>query len=89
MKKSKHNFELLKLLQQQQLTNTNEQFIIKQAIIKLNQHENLYLVKTNVQSALTELALKRQLSKAGVQLLIQLSKPNINEDVARSSATWF
>lgn len=88
-KKTKKEFDLLKFLQQQKLPNANEQSIIEQAIVKLHQRENLYLVKADVKSSLTELALKRQLSKEGVQLLTQLSKSNINEDVARSSATWF
>ncbi|MDF7669003.1 hypothetical protein [Lactobacillus sp. ESL0703] len=88
-KKSKNEFDLLKFLQQQQLPNANEQSIIEQAIVKLHQRENLYLVKADVKSSLTELALKRQLSKEGVQLLTQLSKPNMNEDVAKASATWF
>ncbi|MDF7672680.1 hypothetical protein PT281_05295 [Lactobacillus sp. ESL0701] len=88
-KKTKNEFDLLKFLQHQQLSNVNEQSIIEQAIVKLHQRENPYLVKADVKSSLTELALKRQLSKAGVQLLTQLSKPNINEDVARFSATWF
>ncbi|WEV38303.1 hypothetical protein OZX58_06100 [Lactobacillus sp. ESL0680] len=88
-KKSKKAFDLLKFLQQQKLPNVNEQSIIEQATVKLHQRENPYLVKADVKSSLTELALKKQLSKEGVQLLTQLSKPNINEDVARASTTWF
>lgn len=89
LKKAKSKFDLLTLLQQQQLPHTNEQLIIKQALVKLNQKENPNLVKADVKAALTNLALKRLLSKEGIQLLTQLSEPNINEDVAKASATWF
>lgn len=89
LKKAKNKFDLLTLLQQQQLPHTNEQLIIKQALVKLNQKENPNLVKADVKAALTNLALKKLLSKEGIQLLTQLSEPNINEDVAKASATWF
>lgn len=81
--------DLLKLLEKQNLPKKNEQALIIAAISQLKQHENEYQVRSRLLVKLSELARSMTLSKEGIDLLIKLNQPDINEDIALSSTTWF
>lgn len=81
--------DLLKLLEKQNLPKKNEQALITAAISQLKQHENEYQVRSRLLIKLSELARSMTLSKEGIDLLIKLNQPDINEDIALSSTTWF
>ncbi len=81
--------DLLKLLEKQNLPKKNEQALITAAISQLKQHENEYQVRSRLLVKLSELARSMTLSKEGIDLLIKLNQPDINEDIALSSTTWF
>lgn len=81
--------DLLKLLEKQNLPKKNEQALIIAAISQLKQHENEYQVRSRLLIKLSELARSMTLSKEGIDLLIKLNQPDINEDIALSSTTWF
>ncbi|RHW55299.1 hypothetical protein DS835_00075 [Lactobacillus bombicola] len=85
----KNNTSLLALLENQQMPTSIEQSLIDTAVKELKHQKNVYQVKRDLIKKLNTLALKEKLSKKGIQLLIQLNKPNFNEDVAKSVTTWF
>ncbi|RMC41755.1 hypothetical protein F5ESL0233_05435 [Lactobacillus sp. ESL0233] len=85
----KNNTSLLALLENQQMPTSVEQSLIDTAVKELKHQKNVYQVKRDLIKKLNTLALKEKLSKKGIQLLIQLNKPNFNEDVAKSVTTWF
>lgn len=88
-KKSKTQTNLLSKLEKQKLSISGEQRLIDIAIEEIKNKKNEYQVKRDLISKLNKLALNENLSKEGIQLLIQLNKPNWNEDIAKSSTTWF
>lgn len=85
----KNNTSLLALLENQQMPTSVEQSLIDTTVKELKHQKNVYQVKRDLIKKLNTLALKEKLSKKGIQLLIQLNKPNFNEDVAKSVTTWF
>lgn len=88
-KKSKTQTSLLNKLEKQKLSISGEQRLIDIAIEEIKDKQNEYQVKRDLISKLNKLALNENLSKEGIQLLMQLNKPNFNEDIAKSSTTWF
>lgn len=88
-KKSKTQTSLLNKLEKQKLSISGEQRLIDIAIEEIKNKQNEYQVKRDLISKLNKLALNENLSKEGIQLLMQLNKPNFNEDIAKSSTTWF
>jgi len=71
------------------LANETEQEIVSSAIANLDRKENPHIVLSNMANQLRPLALKGKLSKEGLSLLEDTERPNFDQDIARSSATWF
>lgn len=83
--------ELKDALLKAKLDKEPEQRIIAVAVKSLDNGISAQRVLKNVKIAFQQLAAKGKLSKAGINLYMELANPsfNLSSDLARSSITWF
>lgn len=83
--------ELKEALTKVKLENETEQKVLTAAIKSLNNGVYEPKVLKELKIALQQLAAKKELSKAGIKLYTEISKPsfNLDSDLANSSMTWF
>lgn len=83
--------KLKDLLKQVKLENKAENKILTAAIQALDNGVYEPKVLKELKIALQQLATKKELSKSGIKLYTEISKPsfNLDSDLANSSMTWF
>ncbi|MCV3296181.1 hypothetical protein [Oenococcus kitaharae] len=89
MKSSDKKQSLKEELQKIQFNKLDEKQIINTAIARLEGGQRDRMVLAYLAQQLRKLALERNLSKEGLDLLTRITRPNFDEDVAFSSITWF
>lgn len=83
--------ELKDVLKKITLENETEKKVLAAAIKSLDNGVYEPKVLKELKIALQQLAAKKALSKSGIKLYNEISKPsfNLNSDLANSSMTWF
>lgn len=83
--------ELKEALIKVKLENKAEQEVLTAAIKSLDNGVYEPKVLKELKMALQQLATKKELSKSGIKLYTEISKPsfNLDSDLANSSMTWF
>ena len=71
------------------LKNLTEKQLLQNAINQLEKKQDETRVANELGSTLTGLAIKQELSQQGLELLIQLQKPNFASDFGRNISLWF
>lgn len=65
-----------------------ESDLVNNALLQLKDKQNEHMVRGNLILGLELLATKQEISKEGLDFLSQLSRPNFNNDLARSINLW-